>query len=149
MPVYSSEQRSSISTKMVKNMKNLYIIVSCATKPMASEKKLWEALSKQGWRVRDIHDLPRILDNEIAVAKPRIARIVKNRCSSLKKVFVIVLITSADILIRREPMANRMEINACIEDAENMILEADAWFLEDDLLEAADNIRHFIESKEY
>lgn len=129
-------------------MKNLYIIVSSATSPLTSEKELWDSLRERGWAVHDIHDLPRILDNEIAVAKSKIARIVKNRCTCFKKVFIIALITTADTLMIREPTANHLEINTNIADAESIILEADAWFLEDNLLEAADSVKRFIDVQE-
>lgn len=129
-------------------MKNIYVIVSCATNPMKSESKLWESLRSNGWVVRDIHENPRILENEIISATARIALLTKNRCSNYKKVFVIALVTTADILMKREPWVKETEINAQLADTERIVLEADAWFLEDDLLRAAESIKGFISEKE-
>ena len=80
-------------------MKRLYIIVSAAAYKQNSEKETWSALKAEGFQVRDIHDLPRIGQHEIALANVAIARLVKRRLEfTEKQVKLICLIKPKEVL---------------------------------------------------
>lgn len=130
-------------------MKNLYVIASAAAEDMESEKLLWGTLSENGWAVRGIYDLPRLESNDIIIARPDLARLIKKRVSTpTKKVFLITLWTEPDILYgRATKKISQIEKNllACKDLCSR---EADVWFPGDDLEGASILIQRYIEKQE-
>lgn len=118
-------------------MKNIYVIATAAAEDMKSENVLWSALEANGWAVRDIHALSRLERNDIIVARPEIAVLVKTRFrASKKKAVLIGLATEPNVLQNRTDITSRMEKS--IETCSVICSEyADACFPGDDLDSAA------------
>ena len=131
-------------------MKNLYIIASAAAKRMETEQFIWNALREKGWRVFDIHELPRISQNDIAVTNARIARVIKNRFPvSEKQVVIICLIPTIDTLVYRLNGFSDSVISDQFDSCQSLAKHsADACFCSDDLRTVTSEIIRFIESKE-
>lgn len=129
-------------------MKNIYVIATAAAEDMKSENVLWSALEENGWAVRDIYDLSRLERNDITVARPEIAVLVKNRYrSSQKKAILIDLETAPDVLCERTDITPRVEksIETCRVVCSDF---ADANFPGDDLESASILISKYIERQE-
>jgi len=130
-------------------MNNLYIITSAEAGDMDAESALWNALRDCGWSVRDIHELPRLEKNDIIVAKPELARLVRKRFAVKEKTaYLIVLRTDLDILLSRAD--NGVEgLRERAEKCENLCEDgADVWFPGDNLKDAAILIQRYIERQE-
>ena len=131
-------------------MKNLYIIASAAAKRMESEQVIWNALVEKGWQVFDIHELPRICQNDIAVTNANIARVIKNRFSASEKpVVIICLIPTIDILVcRLGELSDKIIVDQFDSCQILARLSADTCICSNDLEAAASEIINFIKTKE-
>ena len=127
-------------------MKYIYILASGAAKKMKSEQALWDALCAAGLPVRDIHDLPRIAQHDIAVAEPAIARLIKRRMNgSEKAVKLICLVPSDAVLTERMAGLSQTLVNRAIAEVGAFALEdADYCVPADELDVAAKTVANII-----
>lgn len=131
-------------------MNKLYVIATGASVNMSSEHVLWDALKRNGWAVHDIHDLPRITQNEIIVTNAPIARLVQKRVSNdIKPVILICLEASALTMVERLRTYSTAFITAQMEANHDLaMLYADLCVQSDDLNEAAAIITEYIRKTE-
>lgn len=131
-------------------MKHIYIIATAAAKRMDSEQALWSGLKNAGLAVRDIHDLPRIAQHDVAVAGTLVAGLVKKRVEKAgKDVKLICLITSKGVLAQRLKDVPEEQIPRIAGETEQFALQhADFCVPADDLDVAARLIVQIIKAQE-
>lgn len=136
--------------KKVGIIKYIYIIASGAAKKISSEQILWNTICSEGLTVRDIHDLPRIAQHEIAIADAKIARLVKELFEKEeKKVKLICLITSEEVIQQRLKGFSQEDIVRISKDLKKVALQdADFCVPADDLEVAAGLIINIIKNQE-
>lgn len=83
-------------------MNCLYLIATGAARNPASEEPIWQALRAEGMVVRDIHELPRIAQHDVAITDAAVARLVKKRLQEAEKpLMLICLVASKEVLAER------------------------------------------------
>ena len=96
-------------------MKYIYLIATETVKSIENEQFFAPTLNEAGIVVRDIHDLPRITQHDVAVANVNITRLIKKRSEKVgKEIKVISLITPEKIMIQRLKGATSDEVQKAV-----------------------------------
>lgn len=96
-------------------MKYIYLIATEAAKSIENEQSFLLALYNAGIVIRDIHDLPRIAQHDVAIANVNITKLVKKRSEKVGKgIKVIGLITPEKVMFQRLKVATAYEVQKAV-----------------------------------